>query len=68
MHKYEEVAPVILASFIADIFKAGLADTFEDIVRGNDGSIPPRIASFVVSLQLFHIEDDPSIAPEKCLI
>jgi hypothetical protein len=66
MHKYEEVAPAAFcASFIAYIFKTGLAETFEDIVRGGDGSIPSRIASLVASLNLFHVEDDPSIAIEK---
>jgi hypothetical protein len=64
--RYEEVGPAAFcASFIPYIFKTGLADTFEDIVRGGDGAIPPRIASFVASLNLFHVDDDPSIAIEK---
>ena len=56
MHKFKEVAPAAFcASFIAYIFKTGLADTFEDIVRSDE--IPPRIASFVEVLNQFHVEE-----------
>ena len=66
MHKYDEVAPAAFcASFIAYIFKTGLADTFEDLVNEVNGPIPPRIASFINSLQRFHFEEDPSITIER---
>ena len=66
MHKYDEVAPAAFcASFIAYIFKTGLADTFEDLINEENGPIPPRIASFINSLERFHFEEDPSITIER---